>query len=51
MQFLKLYLFLLQVDPIQSSLNLKIGLPPVLKARLTGQTKLKWFRIIGLNDN
>jgi hypothetical protein len=28
--------FMLQVDPIQSYLNLKIGLPPVLKAGSSG---------------
>jgi hypothetical protein len=27
---------MLQVDPIQSNLNLKIGLPPVLKAGSSG---------------
>ena len=29
---------MLQVDPIQSYLNLKIGLPPVLKAGSSGNT-------------
>jgi hypothetical protein len=30
---------MLQVDPIQSYLNLKIGLPPVLKAGSSGRFK------------
>ncbi len=32
---------MLQVDPIQSYLNLKIGLPPVLKAGSSGNIKIK----------
>ena len=31
-----MFWFMLQVDPIQSFLNLKIGLPPVLKAGSSG---------------
>jgi hypothetical protein len=31
-----MFWFMLQVDPIQSYLNLKIGLPPVLKAGSSG---------------
>ncbi len=31
-----MFLFTLQVDPVQSYLNLKIGLPPVLKAGSSG---------------
>ena len=30
---------MVQVDPIQSYLNLKIGLPPVLKAGSSGRSK------------
>jgi hypothetical protein len=34
---------MLQVDPVQSYLNLKIGLPPVLKAGSSGKIKkLDW---------
>jgi len=32
---------MLQVDPIQSYLNLKIGLPPVLKAGSSGNSLMK----------
>jgi hypothetical protein len=32
-----MFWFMLQVDPIQSYLNLKIGLPPVLKAGSSGK--------------
>jgi hypothetical protein len=32
---------MLQVDPIQSYLNLKIGLPPVLKAGSSGRSQMK----------
>jgi hypothetical protein len=32
-----MFWFMLQVDPIQSYLNLKIGLPPVLKAGSSGE--------------
>ncbi len=31
-----MFWFMLQVDPVQSYLNLKIGLPPVLKAGSSG---------------
>ena len=31
-----MFSFMLQVDPVQSYLNLKIGLPPVLKAGSSG---------------
>jgi hypothetical protein len=36
LKFLNIFWFMLQVDPIQSYLNLKIGLPPVLKAGSSG---------------
>ena len=36
---------MLQVDPIQSYLNLKIGLPPVLKAGSSGKRKAFTLRL------
>jgi hypothetical protein len=35
---------MLQVDPIQSYLNLKIGLPPVLKAGSSGKYQIRSLR-------
>jgi hypothetical protein len=36
---------MLQVDPVQSYLNLKIGLPPVLKAGSSGSLKIIKFNL------
>jgi hypothetical protein len=35
---------MLQVDPKQSYLNLKIGLPPVLKAGSSGKFLFRFFK-------
>jgi hypothetical protein len=37
-----MFWFMLQVDPIQSYLNLKIGLPPILKAGSSGISRQKF---------
>ncbi len=37
LKFLNMFWFMEQVGPIQSYLNLKIGLPPVLKAGSSGK--------------
>ena len=43
--------FMLQVGPIQSYLNLKIGLPPVLKAVSSGISKTYYYhKIIDSNN-
>jgi hypothetical protein len=36
LKFLNMFWFMEQVDPVQSYLNLKSGLPPVLKAGSSG---------------
>jgi hypothetical protein len=46
-----MFRFMLQVDPIQSYLNLKIGLPSVLKAGSSGILNLFLFEIIKLICN
>jgi len=38
-----MFWFMVQVDPMQSYLNLKIGLPPVLKAGSSGKFKKSDF--------
>ncbi len=42
LKFLNMFWFMLKVDPIQSYLNLKIGLPPVLKAGSSGMCEEKF---------
>ncbi len=41
-----MFWFMLQVDPIKSYLNLKTGLPPVLKAGSSGNV----IKIISINQ-
>ncbi len=39
-----MFWFRQQVDPTQSYLNLKIGLPPVLKAGFSGKTLIEYLK-------
>jgi len=41
-----MFWFMVQVDPMQSYLNLKIGLPPVLKAGSSGNFKKEKLSLI-----
>ncbi len=43
LKFFNTFWFTLQIDPMQSYLNLKIGLPPVLKAGSSGKSKKRPF--------
>jgi hypothetical protein len=54
LKFLNMFRFMVQVNPIQSYLNLKIGLPPVLKAGSSGtllNSLLKIFNIMYRSPN